>query len=437
MIGQEEERKSRNEIKFKYPKLIRIRRHLINLIENSTSHGLPSIFKTPRPVFKIMWFIFFIVSTSFGIYMLTLSVLSYLSWSVVSHVDIVFEQPALFPTISFQISNNDKLAKNFLLEDFFIESFWNYQNMSFNDYEKLYDSSQNMTYYKFNSGKNRSGHSIPLRKQTQASALSFKLFTGLPPDFNLSFKDGLKFEWNFYIHNVSMDPFTNTDMPIVISPGKYNTIFVKRTFVSRLGEPYNNCKDGLIYPDAFDSSIFKFILTNTKSAYRQSDCFNICQAQYLLNVCNSKVSLGMTFQIYASASNIDKACFQEHWIDFIEKTFDECSPYCPLECSYITYEFKTVAFSFAFDDLMIEATNPKITKFFPSGYNITYQDLVNSIARVSILYEDFNYSIISQTPQMGIIDLISNMGGLLGLFIGEFLSLLFLLLFFFKSVYIY
>jgi hypothetical protein len=66
----------------------------------------------------------------------------------------------------------------------------------------------------------------------------------------------------------------------------------------------------------------------------------------------------MTFQIYASASNIDKACFQEHRIDNI---FDECSPYCPLKCNYITYEFKTVAFSFAFDDSMIEAT---ISYFF-------------------------------------------------------------------------
>ena len=406
--------------KVKYPKLRRLIRHLVSLIENSTSHGLPNVFKTPRPFFKVMWFLLFIASTSLGIVMLTSSVIDDLSWPVVSHIDFIYERPSVFPTVSFEICNNDDLTQNFSLEDFTLSCSWNDKDCDFSDFEQLYDDVGKQTYYKFNSGKNRTGNPIPLKMQTRAdSGLYLRLFTGLPKDFPTN--ESIKFDWAIYISNISMDPVTNTDWQIMLLPGKSYTYLVKRKIISKLGEPYSNCKNGLIYPEAFDSAIYKFIIQKTKSAYRQVDCFNICQSQYLLNVCNSTVSLGFDFQIYSAAkaaNNNDTLCFDEHWNDLANNINDACSPYCPLECESVTYDIKPYVFTFTYSDLMQYTADPKLTKYFPSGYNISYQDMLSTVTDFYVLYEDFFYTSISQTAKTSIVDLISNMGGLLGLFIG-------------------
>jgi hypothetical protein len=39
------------------------------------------------------------------------------------------------------------------------------------------------------------------------------------------------------------------------------------------------------------------MLTRTKSIYRQKDCFNLCQAKYMIDSCNLKSPLGFTWEI--------------------------------------------------------------------------------------------------------------------------------------------
>ena len=67
--------------------------------------------------------------------------------------------------------------------------------------------------------------------------------------------------------------------------------------------------------------------------------------------------------------------------------------------------------------------NPKVKSKYPNGYNITLGDLRESLLSFSIYYTEFKYTYISQYPKMRFIDLLSNFGGLLGLFVGmSFLS---------------
>ena len=67
--------------------------------------------------------------------------------------------------------------------------------------------------------------------------------------------------------------------------------------------------------------------------------------------------------------------------------------------------------------------NPKIISKYPPNHNITYEELKQSVLSVTIYYEDNTYTEITQVAKTGITDLISSMGGLLGLFIGiSFLS---------------
>ncbi len=65
----------------------------------------------------------------------------------------------------------------------------------------------------------------------------------------------------------------------------------------------------------------------------------------------------------------------------------------------------------------------KIKSNYPPGYNITLEDLRESMVQFSVYYTDFEYTKIGQIPKQQFTDIVSNLGGLLGLFIGmSFLS---------------
>ena len=85
-------------------------------------------------------------------------------------MDIIYEKPSFFPTVSFQISKNDDLKQNFLLK-----YSWNDENWDFSDFEQL----SGETYCKLNSGNNKTGDPIPLKKQTRMkTGLYLRSFTG-------------------------------------------------------------------------------------------------------------------------------------------------------------------------------------------------------------------------------------------------------------------
>ena len=67
--------------------------------------------------------------------------------------------------------------------------------------------------------------------------------------------------------------------------------------------------------------------------------------------------------------------------------------------------------------------NSMIKSNYPPDYNITLEDLRESMIQFNVYYTEFDYTQVSQTPKQKIEDVVSNFGGLLGLFIGmSFLS---------------
>ncbi len=83
----------------------------------------------------------------------------------------------------------------------------------------------------------------------------------------------------------------------------------------------------------------------------------------------------------------------------------------------MTSKFPSQAYAF---ELM---NNSQIKSNYPPGYNTTLDDLRESMVQFSVYYTDFYYTHISQIPKQHLVDLVSNFGGLFGLFIGmSFLS---------------
>lgn len=74
------------------------------------------------------------------------------------------------------------------------------------------------------------------------------------------------------------------------------SISVKRIFTHKLEEPHNKCQKNLQTIDAFDSEIFRYMITQTNYSYRQKDCFDYCMGQELTKYCNiSGTGIGNIF----------------------------------------------------------------------------------------------------------------------------------------------
>ena len=84
--------------------------NMLDLIDKMTWHGIPNVFRSEQNYKKIIWIIFAILSISFCIFLINLSILNYLSFDHVTNVDIIYEQPMTFPTISMcSISDKNRI----------------------------------------------------------------------------------------------------------------------------------------------------------------------------------------------------------------------------------------------------------------------------------------------------------------------------------------
>ena len=111
-------------------------------------------------------------------------------------------------------------------------------------------------------------------------------------------------------------------------------------------------------------------------------------------------------------------CAESAYAQFKNTSIDSsCLSLCPLECDSIQY------------DLSISSSN------FPSRYaydvyksdlgGLTYDQLKERSIYLNIFYSNLNYLQISESPKTSLNDLMSNVGGTLGLYIGiSFLSLI-------------
>ena len=72
----------------------------IELAGSSTAHGYPNIFRTKYWSVRLMWLVFFLVSTGFCGFMIYRSLNDYLSYNVVTEVRRYPQIPATFPVVT-------------------------------------------------------------------------------------------------------------------------------------------------------------------------------------------------------------------------------------------------------------------------------------------------------------------------------------------------
>ncbi len=134
--------------------------------------------------------------------------------------------------------------------------------------------------------------------------------------------------------------------------------------------------------------------------YRQRNCLELCFDLIYLqeNPCNcTNTSLGNLWRdcfIFKENSKKLNCTFQKRTQFYLNTLIEKCSEYCPLECDSVSYSVSSIS-------------------TFQQDKDIVY-----------IYYGSLEYTSISQLPKIQPFDLVSNVGGILGLFIGmSFVSL--------------
>jgi len=357
------------------------------LLQGSTSYGVPNLVRSKHLLSKILWICFLITAAIFSFFFTYSVIFDFLEYKVITNIELKYDQPAEFPTITvccengreddcldqiidyrfgYDISSLDNGLKNNL------EIFLN------QDYGKC---------FRFNSGKNLSNHSIPAKNSTIGGR-----------------NDCLKLSFNttktilVWVHEKNSPPkienYENHDNPIYISANTRSNLVIERTVDLKLAEPYNKClKD----PTSFEGNktIIDYIL-KTNQSYNQTKCLEYCfDLNYIQDKpCNcTKSNLGRVWMdcwIQQEYQNTTSCTFK-YKSKFYEKNLAlVCADYCPLECDTISY--------------FVTANNYK-----PSDNNLT-----SFIA----YYRSLKYALITQQPKFLLFDLISNIGGILGLFVG-------------------
>jgi hypothetical protein len=122
-----------------------------------------------------------------------------------------------------------------------------------------------------------------------------------------------------------------------VAPGFLNEISVTRTFINKLGLPYNNCLKDVKSIDSFDSDIFKYMVHSTNYSYRQTDCIDYCLGRQIYKFMNITNKIDHWLDINIQSLNVSQAEFINIYLKIIQNGFD-CYFECPEECDTIKYE---------------------------------------------------------------------------------------------------
>ncbi len=386
----------------------------------STAHGIPNLVRNESKFLKVLWIVCFFISLSGCTYFLHNAIIDYFNYKKVTKIDVIYEQPTDFPTIS--ICNN--IESNLTLENV-NHCKINYDMSCLTAKENFFEPFSDTHYGRclsFNSGKNFSRKPVSILKS---------YYPGSDDGLYLNFKINSTKNFNkliIRIHNSSYTPSNMDNEDFKISPGKTYYIKIEKTIYQKLGEPYNQClKDPFEFKS--NQTIIRH-MTKSGRSYSQAECYELCMnlKYFETNPCNCTfVSWDRAFVKCFSNNDLNSSlfkCTEEYRRQFSKNLFTNsdngsCQDYCPLECDSISYSFSSFLLEYP---LYGNITQNDRNKYVFSNFE-TYEDVQKSYYSMAIFYKDMKYTLISEDENYVLADLVSNIGGILGVFIGiSFLS---------------
>jgi len=399
-------------------KIKKIKKRAHELLEVSTAHGLPNIMRAKKRVIITMWIIVTIISTCAASYFVIDNIIDFLKYNTVTTLQEVYEQQPQFPTIS--ICGYPPL--NMSIDKLFLRV--RFDRIDETNLSKIFEEFNDNVFgkcFRYNSGRNIYNETYDILNATESGKPN-----NLKMNFYVDVPDGYDFsEIAFFIHNHSSPPYEMDNGGYYLRAGSWNYFEIEREFYSILDEPYNDClKD--VSSFTRNKTLIDFIL-NRDRIYSQDYCYYLCSSLYALEESNCSCASNLTnFDKDCLRNAIDiferqsKKCVSEYLRIFYEKyQYDKCFKYCPLECESTNYIINTYN-----EQLPVTGNISLRAKSDVGLFNFsTYEEVNKHFIVLYIYYKNLNYKFISQNPKTEMFNFISNIGGLLGVFLGvSFLS---------------
>ncbi len=118
-------------------------------------------------------------------------------------------------------------------------------------------------------------------------------------------------------------------------------------------------------------------------------------------------------------SQSQKACVNAKYDEF--DYFNECSVECPLECTTSSYDITAQSISYITSTEKIASFREILSRKY-NLVNMSDEEVGKRVLSLYVFYEDLKFTQITQIAKTTSTDLVSKVGGTLGLFLG--LSLL-------------
>jgi hypothetical protein len=441
------------------------------ILTESTIHGIPSFIRTDRLVLKLMWLFFFTASSGFCFYLIVRSINEYLMYDVVTQIRVLYEFPAVFPTVYIcsktPIANNNSIefTKNFLDQIGIVDPFNTPVFSKFTLQDKMYflnyfslthiqsqnkDVLRNLSlkydemflscyfnsvpcneanftwsYFEiygacfiFNSNKN------DLQKIYKDGPLNGLILELIVPKVVSPYSFATSKGINIYIANISN--ILSIPQGVNIKTGTETNIVVNREFTRKLEKPFSECIADL----ESTGSLFYKIITEMGTDYSQQKCVDLCFQTLLVKIC-ACISSSSQIQLpgYPKCTNLSQiSCAGTQYTSFYStksKDLNDCLLECPLECETSSYPLTLSMADYpteAYAELLVNFTN--ISSYLSNQMEpLTYDTLRNQILKLNIFYDELKYTSIGETEKTSFIDLLAGIGGTLGLCIGmSFLS---------------
>jgi amiloride-sensitive sodium channel subunit alpha len=202
-----------------------------------------------------------------------------------------------------------------------------------------------------------------------------------------------------------------------VKTGEDTFISLKKTLSQVQPSPYGACND----LSDFDSDIYKFMVDSNR-AYRQYDCLYLCLQQVITKKCGCYYTRYPMFdQAKACLNKTELNCTNIYEQGFANGYSQRCLDKCPLECESVTYDYSVSTLDFPSREFYETFINDSIFSKNISdalGTNGTFDLYKENFLSLNVFLSSNKYTKIMEMPKISLIDLISGIGGSIGIFLG-------------------
>jgi hypothetical protein len=266
---------------------------------------------------------------------------------------------------------------------------------------------------------------IKVKRPNAKYGLIIDLYVGQHDEIN---KIGLERGIYLSINRKNTNPYQDFRNIIDISPGIESNILVERSIFQKSPKPYSNCdfdqdKCQSPPPHLFNDLTYYNQVIDADYPYSQDICLDICELNYIKSKCNCTLAISSirlpSYMKYCQTQNETKCIIEMNEnltnnSNSIQSIREICLTKCPIECIRTRYD--SYVSTSKYPKLLVDIFKRDLKK---SNRLFNEENLESDLIRLKIFFGSMSYVSYKETPSMNLFDLVSNLGGTLGLFLGK------------------